>query len=186
MNVRKVLVALSISVAIASSATAINITGVKGRLECPELLNTQLCAEKYEGRLLAYHPDLASRKPGRLQIRLNNGKLFSFKDKDGSFNLVELSADSAFLILREQFFEGNTWYLLDFRRDVLREIYGYPLFSPDQTKFVAIAEDLEAQYSSTLFDIYEITPRGVVRVIRPFLREKRLGGRMMSGGSTTL
>jgi hypothetical protein len=79
---------------------------------------------------------------------------------------VELQANGRFAVVHQQFFEGDSWQILDLEKGRLTEIYGYPLFSPDNTMFVAASEDLMAGYSDTVLDIYQVSADGVTRTFR--------------------
>lgn len=147
-------------------AKAIEITQVRGKFECPDLNNQQECAIRFERIFLAAHPGLVSRKNGRITIGLWSGRFFTIPDKEESLNVVELGGNGRFVVIRDQQYEGNTWRVLDLKTGKLTEIFGYPLFSPDRGKFVAASQDLEADYSVTIFDIYRVTPRGIVRAFR--------------------
>ncbi len=157
--------AVVLFVASAQWAGAIDITQVEGKFECPDLSNQQSCANRFEEAFLVQHAGLVQPGEDALEIRLQSGELLQLK-RFGGFNLLELDESGRFLTLREQFSEGNTWHLVDLDRGIITEIFGYPLFSPNGTKFVCASEDLDAGWSVNAFDVYQITPQGIMRVFQ--------------------
>lgn len=143
-----------------------HITQVEGKFECPELNNQQECAIKYEEEFLRGNKDIASREGRGWKVRLLNGQDFRIADENERYNLLELAGGGRFLVIRQQFHEGNTWHLLDRKIGVLTAIGGYPLFSSSETKFVAASEDLDAQYSDTVLDIYAVDANGISQEFR--------------------
>jgi hypothetical protein len=143
-----------------------SLTQVDGRFECSTLENQQECAMVWEKRFLASHPGLVAKDGHILKIRLSSGRTFKIDGSAEANNIIDLAGNGRFLIIRRQHYEGNSWDILDLHNGVLKEIYGYPLFSPDQTKFVAASIDLEAQWSDIVLDLYRITPRGIAPVFK--------------------
>jgi hypothetical protein len=148
----------------------IELTQVRGKFICPDLQNTGQCAERFAKKFDTAHPGLVRRDTSdRPQIKLRNEQYFSFSaigEETDSFAVLELQANDRFAIIRQQFFEGNSWQILDLENGQLTEIYGYPLFSPDKTKFAAASEDLMAGFSETVLDIYQVSADGVLRTFR--------------------
>lgn len=155
-------------------ARPIEITQVAGKFSCPELDNQQECAIKFEKLFLDAHPGFVSQDEKFLRIRskagryvlLRNGDPEVFPDSSCPRNVLELQGNGKFLVMREQFFEGNTWQLLDLRNGKLTETFGYSLFSPSGARFVAASEDLDAGYSDTVLDIYQVSASGIKRTFR--------------------
>lgn len=147
-------------------AAAITITQVQGKFECPNQDNQQACAILFEERFLKEHPGLVSRDGDRLKIRLQNKRYAFIADAAKYMNVLELERMGRFLAIREQFYEGNTWHILDMRNGKRTDIAGYPLFSPDGNTFVAASEDLDAMWSDTVLDVYQITESGIRRTFR--------------------
>lgn len=149
-----------------SPADAMHITQVEGKFDCPSLNNQQACAMTFEEEFLRLNTAVAARDSSGWKIQLLDGVVFRISDESGAYNMLELIDDGRFLVIREQYYEGNTWHLLDRKNGGLTEIRGYPLFSPDKTKFVAASEDLDAQYSDTVLDVYAVAPTGVHKVFQ--------------------
>lgn len=146
---------------------AIPITQVENKFDCPELDNQQDCAAKAERALIGVHRTEITRTGNALRIRLIKSGSIVFRDNGGSsYNAVDWGNAGRFVALRKQYFEGNDWQLLDRRNGTIKSIRGYPLFSPDGTKFVAATEDLDAGYIRNVLDVYNVTPNGVVRAFR--------------------
>ena len=132
-------------------------------LACPTIQNQQGCAILWEKRFQAAFPGVVTRRGTDLKIKLLNGRIFTVDDREQSNNVIALAGRGCFLAIRRQYYEGNSWDILDRRTGKLTEIFGYPLFSPDGTHFVAATTDLDAQYSDTVLDVYDVTPDGIVR-----------------------
>jgi hypothetical protein len=111
---------------------------------------------------------MLQRNGQRLKIKLPSGKYFpvSAKNPSDEFNVLELQAGGHLAVIRQQFHEGNSWQVLDLQEEKLTEVYGYPLFSPDGTRFVAASEDLMADFSDTVLDVYQVTADGITRSFR--------------------
>ena len=146
-----------------SSAQAFSLTEVNGKFECLSL-NYQICAMGFERRLMEDYPDLIERKYGFLRVKLHSGDYFKIYDKNEAFNALEVSTDEKYLVLREQYFEGNTWHLLNLKTGKLIETRGYPYFSPNNDKVVCIEQDVFANYSPNVLDLYEIKDDTLVKV----------------------
>ncbi|MFT3724393.1 MAG: hypothetical protein QM773_12480 [Hyphomonadaceae bacterium] len=149
----------------ASAAFAIELTeSADKRLSCPDLGNTHQCASRWEVKLSAAHPGLVKRTDSAVSFLLLDGsqKRFAADDPD-SLVPVELLLNERFLAVWEQWSEGNTWWLLDRKSGALTEIFGYPLLSPDGSRFVAASTDLEANFSRTVLNVYSIGPSGLTR-----------------------
>ncbi|MBX7199219.1 MAG: hypothetical protein K1X51_07555 [Rhodospirillaceae bacterium] len=146
---------------VSSFAWANQITQVEGKFVCPGVNNLQECAIQHEKVFLQKNKALAVRDESGWKVKLLDGQDFRIADEDRRYNLLELAAGGRFLAIRQQWYEGNTWQLLDRKTGVLTQISGYPLFSPSMTRFVAASEDLDAQYSATVLDVYGIDANGV-------------------------
>lgn len=144
-----------------SFASANQITQVEGKFVCPGVNNLQECAIQHEEAFLRKNNGLAVREESGWKIQLLDGQDFRIADENQRYNLLELAARGRFLVIRQQWYEGNSWQLLDRKTGILTEISGYPLFSPNLTKFVAASEDLDAQYSATVLDVYSVDASGV-------------------------
>lgn len=150
------------------------ITEVPGVLECPDLHNGQECAWRFEAALLKAHREVVWKtgEDSPLHVRLLNGKQIDLSNpEEGDYDAVDLQVNGRFLILRDQWFEGNTWLILDRKNEKLTNIGGYPLFSPDQSRFVAIETDLDATYSDTVLDVYRVEGTRIVREYRAFANQ---------------
>jgi hypothetical protein len=110
------------------------------------------------------YPDLIERKYGFLSVRLHSGDDFKLYDKDNAFTALGISTDGKYLVLREQYYEGNTWHLLNLKTGKLIETRGYPFFSPNNDKVVCIELDLLANYNPNVLDLYEINDDTLVKV----------------------
>jgi hypothetical protein len=149
------LITLMFLVVISCPSYGIAITEVDGRFECPDLRNAQKCAKKYEARFKADNPSLIRREGDELVIKLNDGRHYEIKDENHRINVLELADNHQYLVLREQYWEGNTWHLLNLNTGLMLETEGYPLFSPDGQWVVVSQMDLLAGYSPNVLRIYK-------------------------------
>lgn len=154
-------------------AWSIELTQVSGKFSCPEKDNTQECAIKFEQPFLRAHPGLVQKEKNHLRIRLQSGRYIRIRDGDGGTldpssagtrNVMELQGGGRFLTIREQFYEGNSWQVLDLTTGKLTDVFGYPLFSPDGRRFVV--SDFPQEYNELVFDIYDVSDAGVSRVFQ--------------------
>jgi hypothetical protein len=123
---------------------------------------------RIERDFLETHGDVVQRDKDILKIRTENGKDFVIQDPDKVYQPLEIQARGRFVVLREQFSEGNTWHLLDRRSGHFHEIYGYPLFAPDMTRFVAASTDMIAGFSPNIFDIYSVGATDITKEFEGF------------------
>lgn len=140
---------------------AIDLTPIHSTLSCPDLDNMRECAIRMESRLSARLPNVFSIAPGVITIRMMDETSRKLNNVDELLNIVDISPDKRFLAVREQFYEGNTWYVFDRKTGDLTRINGYPLFSPDNLRFVAIEQDLDAGYSPNRMAVYRVTDNSV-------------------------
>jgi hypothetical protein len=141
---------------IAFPSYAIDLTPLPNILSCPELSNTHECAIHVESQLTANVPNIFSTDSGGFAIRMLDGTSQRLNDENDLMNIVDISPDKRFLVVREQFYEGNTWHIFDRQTGNLTHIGGYPLFSPNNLSFVAVEQDLDAGYSPNRMAIYRV------------------------------
>jgi hypothetical protein len=145
-------------------AQGMRLTQVSGKFECPELANSQECARKFERIFLAGNPGLISRAHGQLRIKLQDGQYAVMTDPDKSLSPIELQAGGRFVAIHEQYTESVDWRILDRQTGIHRKIGGYPLFSPDETMFVAANEDLDVGYVDNVLNVFLVAETGFRRV----------------------
>jgi hypothetical protein len=166
---RLLFAAFAAATAGAASAQSMELTEARDEpLACPGVTNTQTCSQVWEEKVLRQNPNLADRKTGHLNINLLNGEPRPVRRSwcDDCMVLVGFAAGERFAVIREQYYEGNTWHVLDRTNGKLTDISGYPLFSPNGGAFVAIQTDLDAQYSWTLIDVYDARGANPRRVFK--------------------
>jgi hypothetical protein len=146
------------------SASAISITEVEGKFSCDGIWNEQECASEHEAVLMKNNKNLIRREEKELLVRLKSGKYFRLDDENQRYNALEVVGAGKYLVLREQYWEGNTWHLLNLETGEILETKGYPLFSPNNQKFVCSQRDLEAGYSPNVLSVYVIKQGKPVRV----------------------
>jgi hypothetical protein len=142
----------------------IKLTEVEEKFECLDVDNNFKCAKLYEAVFLKNHMLLVEKKEGKLFVLLLNGQKLELDNKDNFLTALEITKDKRFLTIRQQFFHGNTWVILDRKTGKMTDTQGYPFFSPDEKIFVSVSKDLEARYSPNTLDIYKLKEDGLEKV----------------------
>lgn len=155
---------------VAFPSYAIDLTPLPTILSCPDLGNMQECAIRVESQLTAKLPNVFSVNLGGFAIHMLDGTFQRLDNENDLLNIVDISPDTRFLVVREQFYEGNTWHIFDRQTGNLMNIGGYPLFSPNNLSFVVMEQDLDAGYSPNRMAIYRVAD-SVVEEESSLLRE---------------
>src|SRR6185312_11642209 len=83
------------------------LTQVRDKFSCPDLQNSEQCAERFAKKFEAAHPGLVRRDmKGRPQVKLTNGQYFSFSslgEETDDFSVLELQAKDRFAVIHQQF-----------------------------------------------------------------------------------
>lgn len=124
------------------------------RFECPDLSNQNRCAQRYESQVAAKYPSLLKRTSENLTISLKNGAKKMIPDSFGLFSIVAVQERSNSAVLREQYSEGNAWHLLDLKNGGITEIGGFPVFSPDETHFLAFEPVDDSGYNPVVAALF--------------------------------
>lgn len=147
-------IAISVVLLLSCNALAIDLTEVRGKLSCPSIGNQQECALTFERKITESEAGFLVRENDQLKIRLESGLYKKLSDKHSLLNVIEVVNN--FAIIREQFWEGNTWHILSLKNGKIKEVKGYPLSSPDGEYIICSQQDLEANYSPNIFDLYKV------------------------------
>lgn len=116
------------------------------------------CAEQRATDFSRQHPKLVQRTSTGLRITLDDGRKVSIRRECAlCLDPIALHAPSRLLLAREQFSEGNTWWLFSLKTGRGVETEGWPLFSPSGRFLFAFNEIEESGYTRPIARIYDIT-----------------------------
>lgn len=122
--------------------------------------------EKY---LLAIdNPGIARDESDRVEIKLLNGQTIKLELDSNSdekdFAFTHHFKQLKLLLFRVQWGEGNNYALIDQMNGKKTYIIGRPFFFHDKKFMMAINCDLEAQYSSNGFELFELVNRDFKKI----------------------
>lgn len=139
----------------------LNISGAfagEWSLTCPETItNAGQCAAYSEAIILKKYGSRVKRQGAVLSISPISGKTVEFKDpKHGEWShyAVRYFKKAGLLLVRVQYMEGNSYTVVNMEHGSQMEIKGFPVFSADSTKFVAVDLDLESHYNPNVLSVY--------------------------------
>jgi len=125
-------------------------------LECPEhISNAGRCAAHKEQLLIKKYPSLVSRAGDILQISTKKGNQVELENKSWHYYAIGYIEQANILLVRTQYWEGNSHLVVDTENGYKKEIYGFPTFNKDYTQFVTTDYDLEAGYNPNILGIYK-------------------------------
>ena len=139
---------------LAATSSATHFSAFEGKFDCPEVYNSKICARSIEGELSAQHAFIQRKSDALLHIALPRNKVQTFNDGETHYSVLEFIEEHDYLVLHLQYWEGNSFALLNVKTGEFHEITGYPLFSPDGQYVVVAQKDLEAGYSPNTLQIY--------------------------------
>lgn len=119
--------------------------------------NMHGCAQQRAAVFIRGNPGLVQRTSGGLRVALDNGRKKSIRRECAScLDPIALRAQSRLLLVREQFSEGNTWWLFSLKTGRGVETEGWPLFSPNGRFLFAFSDLDESGYTRPIARIYDI------------------------------
>ena len=123
-------------------------------IDCPkDILNAGNCASYKEDFLLKKYPYLISRENGSLIIN-SKRKQVALKNGEEFYYAIGYIPQAELVLVRIQYWEGNSHYVIDTKSGGKWEINGFPAFNTSFTKFVTTDYDLEAQYSPNNLGVF--------------------------------
>ncbi len=127
-------------------------------LTCLETItNAGQCASYNEAIILKKYGSLVKRQDAVLSIGPIMGKTVEFKNPqhgEWSYYAVRYYKKAELLLIRVQKLEGNSYIIVNMEDGSQMEIKGFPVFSADSMKFVAVDLDLEAHYNPNVLGVY--------------------------------
>ena len=136
------------------------------RAACKGLSNTFDCARAMEALIVARAttPKLR-RQEGALEFTLADGRLTRFIDDTGEdpvlYSYVGFVKSPALHVIEMQFFEGNSFVLVNDATGMKTYVHGLPIPSPCGKRVLATSIDLEAGYGPTAIGIWEKQAHGL-------------------------
>ena len=152
------------------NAYSLAFGAIKGKFDCPDIHNSQLCARNIEKTIISQNPIIQRVNETQLKIKLQNGKelLFvdswdsEFYDENANFTAIELLNNNKFLLIHKQYWEGNSYVLVSLSNGKQIPLEGYPAMSPNNNLMIVAEIDLEAEYSPNTFQLYKVNKNGIV------------------------
>lgn len=135
---------------------------IAGYPDCPDTIrNSHNCAIYLENRLLQENNKLFLRQGNTLIIKLRNGKekIYVDKDKDDhskSFNFVKYFPEIDYGLVHVQYYEGDTYFIINLLNGKDKDIQGFPLLSPNKKRFAVYSKDLDAGYNPNILAVYRV------------------------------
>jgi len=123
------------------------------QLDCSAYSNMQKCAMSYASKVAEQYPGMFTRRDGNLVVMLHEGRTHVLPDPKSRLDVVSVHQMSQFAVVREQYYEGNTWHVLSLKDGTLTNVGGFPVFAPNGMFFFAI-EPLSEAYNSSVARIY--------------------------------
>lgn len=126
------------------------------------------CARAVEKRQLAGNPSAIRRDGRKLSIVVANGKTVALTDtrdpnnSDGlSYSYIGTLADVGEHVVEVQYYEGNSFLLVNSKTGSKTASLGRPVASPSGDRVVATSVDLDARYNPTAIQVWKVTTGGL-------------------------
>ena len=116
------------------------------------------------------NPGITRDKDDLVEIKLLNGQTIKLtpdsNNDESDFTFENHFKQQKLLLFRVQWGEGNNYAIIDFTNGKKTYLIGRPFFSPDKKYMIAINCDIEAQYSSNGFELFEFANRELKKIWR--------------------
>lgn len=114
------------------------------------------CAKQRADDFIRQHAGSVQRTSNGLRIVLDDGRKVTIRrDCAVCLDPIALHAQSRLLLVREQFSEGNTWWLFSLKTGRGVETEGWPLFSPNGRWLFAFSGMDESGWTRPVARIYD-------------------------------
>ncbi len=117
--------------------------------------NAGQCAEFKEQLLLKKHPHVVSRVGDVLIITTQKGNQVELKNEGLYYYATGVIEQAKLVLVRIQYWEGNSHLIVDTEYGYKKEIYGFPTFNQTYTQFATTDYDLDANYNPNILGIYK-------------------------------
>ncbi|MGV3742613.1 MAG: hypothetical protein ACO1NO_09925 [Burkholderiaceae bacterium] len=139
--------------------------------QCPTTIhNSYQCSQYLERELAKEYPTLFSRQAQQLTISLLNGRKKTYTDIPDApnygangkwFTLVQYYPEIGYALLGVQYYEGDTYYLVNLKTGEETNIVSYPVLSPDRKRIAVANVDIVSGYTPDFLAVYELQPSGL-------------------------
>lgn len=143
---------------------AMDFSSIKGKFSCPEINNSQLCAQSYEKNLLPKYSSINRVTEKQIELTALTGEKVIFTNswtsnsyqENANYTLLDVLANNRFALIHKQYWEGNAYTLVSLKNGLQIALDGYPAFSPNLRFMVVADQDLEAEYNPNTLKVYEV------------------------------
>lgn len=135
-----------------------NWSEFEGKFICTNIDNSHKCARQLESELQL--PFIERTSPSLVNIVINNDKKLILEDVLGegeavkSYSALEYLKEPNYLLIHIQYYEGDSFTLLDLASGEKHPFVGYPVFNSDYTALAVVSTDLEAGYNPNGIEIF--------------------------------
>ena len=112
-------------------------------------------ARSIESKLSEQHAFIQRKSDKSLNIVLPFNGIRTYSDGETLYSVLEYIEEHDYLVIHQQYWEGNAYALLNMKTGKFHEITGYPLFSPNGKYIAVVEKDLVAEYSPNTLQIYK-------------------------------
>jgi hypothetical protein len=140
------------------------------RVLCDTIPNSHRCAMAMERDLLPLATPYVTRSGDTLTLRLmdeSTHRLIDGECCEGdplSHHFVGFLAPIDSYVVHGQFYEGDTYFIVDRRTGGSVIAWGRPVLSPDSERVAAASGDIEAGYNPNGFQIWRVHEAGVLEL----------------------
>ncbi len=125
-------------------------------MNCPDQINNAgQCADYKEQLLIKKYPLVVSRIEDVLLVSTQKGNQVELKNDSWHYHAIGFIEQANLVLVRIQYWEGNSHLLVDTEYGYKKEIYGFPTFNKNYTQFATTDYDLEASYNPNILGIYK-------------------------------
>lgn len=122
--------------------------------KCQSYESQDLCAQYVAKNLYLKHAGIFSHTGEHLVVKLNSGRTKLFSDAAVRYAVTDYIPEANYLVIRQQYSQGNTWLILSLQSGLLTKIDGYPIFSPKHQYFFAWESNLSSPINPPITRIF--------------------------------
>jgi len=134
---------------------------------CRNCQNSLECAQAIETFQINNEKVHFSRKDEILELKIFNGHINNIiNEKSNKWGQAKVYHYREFLpklelfVVHVQYYEGDGYLLVDAKTGTMKYVWGLPIGSPDNDRFIVISEDLDAGYKPNLIQIWRRSSNG--------------------------
>lgn len=158
MPTRPLVILALASVLLIETSAAMARESFLARMECPIVGNLAQCAETHAQEFFRLYPTVVQRTSAGLRVRLDSGRSVNLRRECAEcLDPIAIHQPSRLLLVREQFSEGNTWWMINLKSGRSVETKGWPLFSPSGQYVFAYSGMDESAYTAPIARLYDVS-----------------------------